>query len=269
MLLGLELGKIIEIIPETDKTPKVAGLIYSGVHTIYDLVIDSLERLFFFDGSYTLRMITYNSTRTEEISTGEFWDNGKQIRINNEGTRLLFRKSDKVLLEFKVDEEKVTPTRGIRLEEGNIADFIYSPDGKFVFIMTDDGMLRFRSKNIDKDYVIDSKGQYFCLSVSNCGKYLAVSSNHSDGNITEHGIFIFELQGTKDPIFLHKVAFLTDFPQDWLRQLHFDIQTHGENVLAACTTTSCMLVTFMLKNKKLEQFQRELSLNDDPDSSLC
>jgi hypothetical protein len=73
MFLGLEMGKIVEIIPETDKTPKVASLVYSGAHTVYDLVIDCHERLLFFDGSYTLRMISYNSTKTEELSSGEFW----------------------------------------------------------------------------------------------------------------------------------------------------------------------------------------------------
>lgn len=82
-------------------------------------------------------------------------DSGKQIRLNRKRTRLLFRKSDKVLLEFKVDEPKVLPSRGLRLEEGNIADFTYSADGKFIYIMTDDGILHFRSKNLDKDYVID------------------------------------------------------------------------------------------------------------------
>lgn len=60
-----------------------------------------------------------------------------------------------MLLEFKVDEPKVLPSRGLRLEEGNIADFTYSADGKFIYIITDDGILHFRSKNLDKDYVID------------------------------------------------------------------------------------------------------------------
>lgn len=155
MFLGLEMGKIVEIIPETERTTKVTSLVYSGTHTIYDLVIDQLDRLYFFDGSYTLRMISYNASKTEEICTGEFWDSGKQIRLNRKGTRLLFRKSDKVLLEFKVDESKVLPSRGLRLEEGNISDFTYSIDGKFIYMITDDGVLHFRSKNLDKDYVID------------------------------------------------------------------------------------------------------------------
>jgi hypothetical protein len=73
VLLGLEMGKIIEVIPETDKTAKVTSLIYSGSHTIYDLVIDHQDRLFFFDGSYSLRMICYDSDKTEEISQGEYW----------------------------------------------------------------------------------------------------------------------------------------------------------------------------------------------------
>ncbi len=75
--------------------------------------------------------------------------------MNKKGTRLLFRKSDKVILEFKVDDNKVIPSRGLRLEEANIADFVYSLDGKFIYIVTDDGQLHFRSKSLDKDYVVD------------------------------------------------------------------------------------------------------------------
>lgn len=82
-------------------------------------------------------------------------DSGKQIRMSRDGTRLLFRKSDKVLLEFKTNEEEVNPTRGIRLEDGNIADYCYNLDGKFIYLITDDGILHFRSKTLDKDYVID------------------------------------------------------------------------------------------------------------------
>lgn len=82
-------------------------------------------------------------------------DSGKQIRMSRDGARLLFRKSDKVLLEFKTNSEEIIPTRGIRLEDGNIADFCYSIDGKFIYLITDDGILHFRSKSLDKDYVID------------------------------------------------------------------------------------------------------------------
>lgn len=106
------------------------------------------------------------------------------------------------------------------------------------------------------------------MAISNCGKYLAVSSNFSDGTVTEHSIFMFELQGSKDPLFVHKVTFMTDFAQDWLRQLNFDIISRGENILAGCTNNSCMLVTFVLRQKKLEQYQKEFSIHDDPDSSL-
>lgn len=104
------------------------------------------------------------------------------------------------------------------------------------------------------------------MAISTCGKYLAVSSNYSDGTVTEHSIYMFELQGTKDPLFVHKVTFMTDFPQDWLRQLNFDIQSRGENVLAGCTNNSCMLVTFVLRQKKLEQYQKEFSIHEDPNS---
>ena len=104
-----------------------------------------------------------------------YQDAGKQIRMNRDRTRLLFRKSDKVVLEFKCDEPEITPSRGIRLESGNIADFCYSNDSKYVYIITDDGVLHFRSKNLDKDYVIDrsrfglrkkaSTTVWFCPSV--------------------------------------------------------------------------------------------------------
>jgi hypothetical protein len=75
--------------------------------------------------------------------------------MSKDRSRLLFRKSDKVLLEFKCDEAEVNPSRGIRLEAASIADFCYSHDAKFVYIISDDGVLHFRSKNLDKDYVID------------------------------------------------------------------------------------------------------------------
>lgn len=106
------------------------------------------------------------------------------------------------------------------------------------------------------------------MAISIDGKYLAVSSNYSDGSITEHSIFVFELQGTKDPLFVHKVTFMTDYAQDWLKQLSFEVMSRGENILAGCTTTSCMLVTFCLRQKKLEQYQKEFSLNDNSESSL-
>ena len=140
------------------------------------------------------------------------------MRMNRKGTRLLFRKSDKVLLEYKVSEEKVEPSRGIRFEEGSsIADFAYSRDSKFVFCITDDGILRFRSKQLDKDYIIDpskesitEEGQYFTLALSTCGRYLAACSNLSDGTVTEHSIYLFELRGLTDPLFVHKLSFITD-----------------------------------------------------------
>lgn len=157
ILLGLELGKIVEVVPETSSSHKQTNLIYSGSHTIYDLVKGYDDRLFFFDGSYSLRMIGYGMDKSEEIATGEFWDSNRQLKLNQKGTRLLFRKSDKVLLEFKIDEEKVIPSRGIRLDEACIADFVYNSDGKFVYIVTDDGILHFRSKNLDKDYSIDKR----------------------------------------------------------------------------------------------------------------
>ena len=56
-----------------------------------------------------------------------------------------------------------------------------------------------------------AEGQFFCLAISGCGRYIAVSSNFSDGTITEHTIFVFELQGNKDPLFVQKTTFMTDF----------------------------------------------------------
>jgi hypothetical protein len=49
---------------------------------------------------------------------------------------------------------------------------------------------------------------------------------------------MFELHGTKDPVFLHKINFITDYPQDWLRELNFEAMSRGENVLAGCTAAS-------------------------------
>lgn len=73
-----------------------------------------------------------------------------------DGNRLLFRKSDRVLLEFACDDQEVMPSRGIRLDEGSIADFCYSADGKSIYIVTSDGHLHYRSKSLDKDYIVDS-----------------------------------------------------------------------------------------------------------------
>jgi hypothetical protein len=195
--------------------------------------------------------------------------------MSNDGTRLLFRKSDKVLLEFKTDEDEVIPTRGIRLDEGNIADFCYSNNSQFIYLMTDDGILHFRSKNLDKDYVIDRsmhfitlEGQYFCISVSLDDKYLACSSNFSDGTVTEHSLHVFELQGTKDPLFLHKITFITDYAHDWFKSLNFEISSKGDSVIAGCTATSAMMLTFALKDKHLEQFEKEFSLDENPDGSF-
>lgn len=75
--------------------------------------------------------------------------------MNKELSRLLFRKSDRVLLEFSCDEKDIIPTRGIRLDESSIADFCYSFDGKSVYLVTSDGQLHFRSKLLDKDYIIE------------------------------------------------------------------------------------------------------------------
>ena len=86
--------------------------------------------------------------------------------------------------------------------------------------------------------------------------------------MTEHNLHIFELQGMKDPVFLHKISFITDYPQDWLRELNFDAMSRGENVLAGCTAASCMLLTFALRDKRLEQFEKEFAFEDNPNSKL-
>ena len=54
---------------------------YSGTHTIYDLVMDCKERLLFFDASFVLRMISYNSSKTEEICQGEYWGTSSFTRF--------------------------------------------------------------------------------------------------------------------------------------------------------------------------------------------
>lgn len=106
------------------------------------------------------------------------------------------------------------------------------------------------------------------MALSHCGKYLACSSNISDNTVTEHNLHLFELQGSRDPVFLHKISFITDYPQDWLRELNFDALSKGENILAGCTAASCMLLTFVLREKKLEQFDKEFSFEENPDSRL-
>lgn len=71
--LGLELGKIVEIAPESGKKPLEKKVVFSGTHTIYDLAVDCKERLFFFDASFNLRMISYNSENITDVCQGEYW----------------------------------------------------------------------------------------------------------------------------------------------------------------------------------------------------
>ena len=71
--LGLELGKIVEIAPEVGKQPQEKQVVFSGTHTIYDLAMDCKDRLFFFDASFNLRMISYNSEEVTDICQGEYW----------------------------------------------------------------------------------------------------------------------------------------------------------------------------------------------------
>jgi len=44
------------------------------------LAIDQHNRLFFFDGSYNLRMLTYNSIKSEDICQGELWGKAPFIK---------------------------------------------------------------------------------------------------------------------------------------------------------------------------------------------
>lgn len=107
-------------------------------------------------------------------------------------------------------------------------------------------------------------GHYYGIAVSRCGRHLAISSNLADDKVTEHRLQVFELAGGKDPILLHKLTFLTDYPQDWLRHLSFDAEVKGEPVLAGVTASSCMLLTFALRDKRLTQFEAEISFSDSP-----
>lgn len=75
VFLGLELGKIVEIVPDSVKESKQKSVVFSGTHTIYDLVMDCQERLLFFDASFSLRMISYNTSKATDICQGEYWGN--------------------------------------------------------------------------------------------------------------------------------------------------------------------------------------------------
>lgn len=94
---------------------------------------------------------------------------------------------------------------------------------------------------------------------------MTCSSNFSDGTVTEHSLHVFELQGMKDPLFLHKITFITDYANDWLQSLNFEVVVKGENVITGCTANSCMLLTFALKDKRLELFEKEFSLDENPE----
>lgn len=71
--LGVELGKIVEIATEAKSNQQASTLIYSGSHTVYDLVLDCKERILFFDASFALRAIGFASNKTEQICQGEYW----------------------------------------------------------------------------------------------------------------------------------------------------------------------------------------------------
>ena len=107
-------------------------------------------------------------------------------------------------------------------------------------------------------------GHYYGIAISRCGRYLAISSNSADDQVTEHRLQVFELGAGKDPLLLHKLTFLTDYPQDWLRHLSFEAEVKGEPVLAGVTAASCMLLTFALRDKRLAQFQAEITFSDSP-----
>lgn len=72
---GLELGKIVEFESETKFTDKLAKLVYSGTHTVWDMALDAQDRLFFFDASYVLKMLTFGCDKSVEICKGELWGN--------------------------------------------------------------------------------------------------------------------------------------------------------------------------------------------------
>ena len=63
----------MEIVTETKSAEKMTKLIYSGTHSIRDIAVDVQQRLFFFDGSYGLKMIRFNSEKSEDICSGELW----------------------------------------------------------------------------------------------------------------------------------------------------------------------------------------------------
>lgn len=87
----------------------------------------------------------------------------------------------------------------------------------------------------------------------------------AEAKVTEHRLQVFEVAGSKDPLLLHKLTFLTDSPQDWLRSLSFEIQVKGELVLACLTATSSMLLAFALREKRLVQLDTELSFDTSPE----
>ncbi len=92
-----------------------------------------------------------------------------------------------------------------------------------------------------------------------------MSSNLAEAKVTEHRLQVFELAGNKDPVLLHKLTFLTDAPQDWLRSLNFEIQVKGELVLACLTATSSLVLAFALRDKRLVQVETDLSFDASPE----
>lgn len=172
-------------------------------------MLDARNRILFFDTSYNLKMIEPGSKIIEQIEEGEYWEGGKQIRINSKRTRLLFRKSDNILLLFDVEYPQIERLREIDLFdqiEGSITDFNFFRNN--IYMMTSDGYLRIRGKKT-KNLVIDKGGQYFCVSCCSNPNLIAISSDRSKKGHTYHSLFLYANEGKKLE-FLSQATFMTD-----------------------------------------------------------
>lgn len=58
-----------------------------------------------------------------------------------------------------------------------------------------------------------------------------------------------------------------ELAHDWVLHLNYDFNLLGEDILVGCTAKSSLLLSFRLHNKKLQQLDKDLPINEDKDSS--
>ena len=155
-------------------------------------------------------MIEPGSQDISHICEGEYWEGGKQIRINDRRTRLLFRKSDRSLVLYDVEYPQVETLQEIDLSpeiQASITDYTFYR--KNAYMMTSDGFLRIRGRKA-KNLAIDKGAQYFCVSCCSNPNLIAISSDRSKKGHTYHSLYLYSNEKGKKLQFLSQATFMTN-----------------------------------------------------------